>query len=120
MTDRTHEEVMDSGRRRVVKTAVYSVAAIPLATLAGALTARAQESMPKLELDDPAAKALAYTHDASTVDPAEQPAMKEGANCANCQLYTGEPDAEWGPCSIFPGKLVAADGWCKTWIAKAG
>ena len=23
-----------------------------------------------------------------------------------------------GPCPIFPGKDVAAAGWCKSWIAK--
>ena len=28
--------------------------------------------------------------------------------------------AEWRPCSLFPGKSVAADGWCSAWVKKAG
>ena len=57
--------------------------------------------------DDPTAKALQYTSN-STVD---------GQNCANCNLYQGGAAAAGG-CPIFPGKDVAATGWCKSWVAK--
>ena len=82
---------------------------LPLSTL----TRRGQgaaDEMPKLDPEDTTAKALEYVHESP--DPEKL--------CKNCQLYTGEADAEWGPCAIFPGKLVNAEGWCKSWIVKAG
>ena len=66
---------------------------------------------------DPAsdqAKSLNYVHDAA--EAAEHDRYKEGSNCANCQLWQGG-DAEWGGCGIFPGKKVAAEGWCTAWVA---
>jgi hypothetical protein len=75
-------------------------------TLGGvALRVSAQE---KLALDDPTAVALKYTHN-SEVD---------GAYCSNCMYIQGEEGAEWRPCGIFPGKVVAADGWCSAWMKK--
>ena len=64
---------------------------------------------PKVDPIDPQAKALSYVHLSA----------KEDENCANCQLYTGGADAEWGPCAIFPGKQVAGAGWCSAWVKKA-
>ena len=64
----------------------------------------------KLDPEDAQAKALSYVHASPKAD----------ANCANCQLYTGSVDAEWGPCAIFPGKEVAAAGWCSAWVKKSG
>lgn len=107
-------------RRRVLQAAAGSTVAIPLSALLGSGLARAQNlELPKLALDDPMAKSLAYIEDASSVDASAQPAYKEGSTCANCQLYTGDSESEWGPCSIFPGKLVKAKGWCRTWVKKA-
>lgn len=75
-------------------------------TLGGvALRANAQE---KLALDDPTAVALKYVHNSEV----------EGANCANCMYIQGEDGAEWRPCGIFPGKVVAANGWCSAWMKK--
>ncbi|MEM7276916.1 MAG: high-potential iron-sulfur protein [Pseudomonadota bacterium] len=107
-------------RRRILQVTVGGSVAIPLSALLGAGSARAQNlELPKLAIDDPMAKSLAYIEDASSVDAATQPAYKEGSTCANCQLYTGGSDSEWGPCGIFPGKLVKAEGWCRTWVKKA-
>lgn len=58
--------------------------------------------------DDPMAMALGYK---VTSEIAEQ-------KCSNCQLYQGQDGDEAGPCAIFPGKQVAADGWCKSWVVK--
>lgn len=77
------------------------------------------QDLPKLELDDPMAQAMKYTHDASTVDPATRANPAENQNCANCALIQGEDGAEWRPCQIFPGKAVAANGWCSVWAPKA-
>ena len=77
------------------------------------------EDMPKLSEDDPMAQGMKYTHDASTVDPATRANPAEVQTCANCALIQGEEGAEWRPCQIFPGKLVAANGWCSVWAPKA-
>ena len=66
--------------------------------------------MPKLDPNDPQAKGLSYVHKSAKADN----------YCGNCQLYTGDPAAEWGPCQIFPGKQVASAGWCSAWVKKAG
>ncbi|HNP36878.1 MAG TPA: high-potential iron-sulfur protein [Woeseiaceae bacterium] len=75
--------------------------------------------MPHLTEDDPMAKAMKYTHDFSTVDPATRTNPAEEQHCANCALVQGNDGEEWRPCQIFPGKLVNADGWCSVWAPKA-
>ena len=77
------------------------------------------EDLPKLSEDDPQAKGLRYVHDASTIDPASRPNPAEVQNCANCALIQGNDGDAWRPCSIFPGKAVAANGWCSVWAPKA-
>ena len=74
------------------------------------------QDMPHLETDDPMANAMKYTHDASTVDPASRANPAPDQTCANCALIHGD---EWRPCQIFPGKAVAAAGWCSVWAPKA-
>lgn len=90
---------------------------------AGCMLTPAREAqagdMPKLSEDDPMAKAMRYVHDASTVDAGSRPNPAPEQNCANCALIQGEDGAAWRPCQIFPGKLVAADGWCQVWAPKA-
>ena len=77
-------------------------------TLGGVtLRATAQE---QVKLDDPTAAALKYVH-VSKVD---------GQYCDNCQYVSGEAGQEWRPCAFFPGKVVAAKGWCAGWMKKAG
>lgn len=100
-------------RRRILLTGGLATAAALLSR--GAVGAADQRLSP----DDPQAKALGYVHDASAVDPAQWPKIKspEGQNCSNCSLYQGG-DAEWGACGIFPGKQVAAAGWCNAWVPK--
>ncbi|MBT8120106.1 MAG: high-potential iron-sulfur protein [Gammaproteobacteria bacterium] len=96
MNNKTH----DKRRRAILK----GLASIPVLAITGYQTS-AHAAM--LSADDPTAKALAYT-EKSTV---------EGQNCANCNLYQGGTAASGG-CPIFPGKDVAAAGWCKSWVAK--
>ena len=75
--------------------------------------------LPQLSVDDPMAQAMKYTHDASTVDPATRNNPAAEQNCANCALVQGSDGEEWRPCQIFPGKAVAAAGWCSVWAPKA-
>ena len=95
-------------RRRFVKSAATAVALSPSLLLLGRPVVAAE--MPKVDPDDPQAKGLSYVHQSPKPD----------SLCANCMLYTGGADSEWGPCAVFPGKLVAADGWCSAWVRKAG
>ena len=80
--------------------------------------AQAQD-LPQLSEDDPMAKAMKYTNDASTVDPASRNNPAPEQDCANCALIQGNDGDAWRPCQIFPGKVVNADGWCSVWAPKA-
>ncbi|MEL7185938.1 MAG: high-potential iron-sulfur protein [Pseudomonadota bacterium] len=89
---------------------------------AGVIASRPQsavaEGMPKVSEDDPMAKGLKYTHDASTVDPASRVQAAEVQTCDNCMLIQGNEGDAWRPCQLFPGKLVAGAGWCSAWAPK--
>ncbi|MGY6554493.1 MAG: high-potential iron-sulfur protein [Wenzhouxiangella sp.] len=74
----------------------------------------------QLDPESPQAAALGYVHHYSEVDRDRFPRFEEGQICANCQLAQGDLTADWMGCSIFPGKLVAHDGWCSAWVMKRG
>ena len=73
--------------------------------------------MPKLDVNDPTAKALIYVEDVADVDTSNPAAARfePSQNCANCIQIQGADGDAWRPCAIFPGKLVAAAGWCSVW-----
>ena len=75
------------------------------------------QDLPKITEDDPAAKALIYVHDVADVDTSNPLAARfePGQDCSNCVQIQGEEGADWRPCAIFPGKLVANKGWCSVW-----
>ena len=95
-------------RRKFIASTAASIALSP-ALLVTSRQAAAADT-PRVDPNDPQAKALSYVHESPKPDNI----------CANCRLYTGASDAEWGPCAVFPGKDVAAAGWCSAWVAKAG
>lgn len=103
-------------RRRFLRNAAvaFPVGAIVLESPASA------QDLPHVELDDPTAMALAYVHDPATIDTSNPATARyeAGQTCANCIQLQGEDGAEWRPCNLFPGKLVAAAGWCSVWAAK--
>ncbi|MDX1508557.1 MAG: high-potential iron-sulfur protein, partial [Woeseiaceae bacterium] len=115
-TSRTKETPLSKIARR--KFIQLSAAAAAGCFVADSREAVAQD-LPKLSEDDPMAQAMKYTHDASTVDPASRANPAEVQNCANCALVQGNDGDEWRPCQIFPGKAVAAAGWCSVWAPKA-
>jgi hypothetical protein len=99
-------------RRRFFATAATGLGGIVVAgTLAQIAFA---DELPHQTLDDPTAKALNYTEDASKAAAPHQ----EGQNCANCNFYQGAA-AGFGPCQLFPGKSVNAKGWCSGYAKKA-
>lgn len=106
------KETIDLGRRRILLTGGLAAAALTLGR-----TVSAADGGQRLSPDDPQAKALGYVEDAANVDPAEWPKFADpsGQHCANCALYQGG-SADWGGCGIFPGKQVAAAGWCNAWV----
>jgi hypothetical protein len=77
--------------------------------------AAAPGTLPKLDEKEPLAIALGYVADATKVDAKKNPTFKSGQNCGNCLQIKGKDGEAYRPCAIFPGKLVAAKGWCKTW-----
>ena len=76
------------------------------------------DDLPHLAEDDAMASAMKYTSDASTVDAASRNNPAADQTCANCALVQGSDGDAWRPCQIFPGKSVAADGWCSVWAPK--
>jgi len=68
---------------------------------------------------EPQAAALGYVVLTSQADRTKFPAHADSQICANCALYTGAVGAQAGPCSIFAGRQVSAQGWCSAWVKKA-
>ena len=102
-------------RRALLKTIAVALPASAVLLRQGAQAA----DLPKLDPNDPTAKALVYVEDPSSLDKSN-PAVaryKEGQTCANCVQIQAD-SGEYRPCGIFPGKLVAASGWCSVWAAK--
>ena len=65
--------------------------------------------------DDPTAKLLNYTEDASTAAAPHE----AGQSCANCNFFQGGSTG-YGPCRLYAGKAVNAKGWCSGYAAKKG
>jgi hypothetical protein len=76
-------------------------------------TTSASSDVARVSEDDPTAVSLNYVHDASKASGR----TISDAVCKSCQFFSG--DSDWGPCSIFTGKEVSANGWCSAWSKKA-
>jgi len=74
---------------------------------------------PHLSPTDPTAQALHYTEDAKSVDAKAFPSKTGDQRCANCLQFQAKATDAWGPCNIFAGKQVNANGWCQVWVKKA-
>lgn len=125
----------DRSRRKFIKISAIGFITAPLVThlLIGA-DAQAQarsarnappQGIPALNEDDEQAKALHYTQDATKASPMGRQSHQF---CSNCQLFSGQPGAEWGPCAIFSYRknpktnapfVVSAQGWCQGWGPRA-
>ena len=105
----------DSSRRRFLAQAVTAAVATLALDAMASQAAPAAAKLPKLPLDNPQAKALAYTENAATV---KNPLFKPGSRCDNCNFYKGATGQAYGPCQMFPQHSVAAPGWCSAWAKK--
>ncbi|MCC8391495.1 high-potential iron-sulfur protein [Paraburkholderia sp. MMS20-SJTR3] len=74
---------------------------------------------PLVDESDPTAASLGYRAKAASVDTAKFPKYHAGERCANCRFYTGAAADAAGPCPMFAGKTVAADGWCNVYAPRA-
>jgi hypothetical protein len=70
---------------------------------------------PRLDVKDPAAIALGYVENSAQVDIKKYPVFVKGSTCENCLQLQGSAGDNYRPCGLFPGKLVAVGGWCKSW-----
>ncbi|MEO6031337.1 MAG: high-potential iron-sulfur protein [Burkholderiaceae bacterium] len=82
------------------------------------LAGHAAAATPMLSEKDAAAVPLGYVADATHADKAKFKTYTAGQTCANCALYQGKPGDAAGPCPLFPGKNVAAKGWCSAHAKK--
>jgi len=94
-------------RRALLKQAALGLSMAPLGLAATPVALGARP--PLITEQDPAAKAVHYVEDASRAKGAEA-----GADCSNCSIY-GAAGTDRGTCTLFPGKLVKAAGWCTAW-----
>ncbi len=101
-------------RRTLLKGALASLAAIPVVAAVG----RADAAAAKVDPNDPQAKSLGYVADTSKVDAKANPTHKPEQKCSGCVQFQGKAGDASAPCTIFAGKLVEGNGWCKVWAKK--
>ena len=86
---------------------------------AGAVAAWPQRArsadLPHLSEKDPQAVALGYVEEATRADAKKFTGYDKSQSCENCVQLQGTEGAAFRPCQLFPGKAVAAKGWCSGW-----
>lgn len=107
-----------SNRRTFLKNLTHMAVASAAAVTAG-IPIAARADLPKVDENDPQAKAMGYVHDTTKADKAKFPKHADAQKCSNCQLFQGKVGDAQGPCPLFPGKTVAANGWCSAYAKKA-
>ena len=102
-------ELSSASRRALLKRAALGLSLAPVAAAIASAAAAPPAALPLISEQDPAAKAVHYVEDASRAKGAAS-----GADCSSCSIYSAA-DSSKGTCSLFPGKLVKAAGWCSSW-----
>ena len=100
-------QVLNETCRLLMQAAGAAVLSIPLRDVVVPTEASAANSLPRLEVSDPAAKRLGCLHESH----------EAAKRCGDGQLYRVAAGAKWRRCAIFSGKLVSARGWCYSWSA---
>jgi hypothetical protein len=80
--------------------------------------ALAADAAPHVTPTDPMAVSLSYFEDSSKVDVKKFPTYAAGQRCSTCLQYKGQASDTFGPCTLFAGKVVSANGWCKVYVKK--
>ena len=103
-------------RRSLVKSGLIAGALLPsLSLLSGHADAA---TLPPLDPNDPTAKALGFTTDASKVDIKTYPTFKPSEKCGTCAQFQGKAGDATAACTIFAGHSVPQGGWCQVWAQK--
>lgn len=87
------------------------------AALGGPRRGAAAEKRTLLDEKEPTARKIAYFANAKLVDVKTYPGYRRGQSCATCALIDFGTARQRG-CSLVPGRLVEAAGWCKAWKLK--
>ncbi len=114
----------DPSRRRFIRLGIAGATVVPLT---GVLLSRnawptsLDSAAEKVDETEPLAIQIGYHLKAAAVEQTRFPQFTDQQNCGNCQLYagtSGESGESWGACTIFGGRMVAAEGWCSAWTAR--
>lgn len=97
-------------RRRFLGLSASALAVTQLGSMLVAGPVLAQE---QVDPSDPLASGLSYVHDG-----AQSARAADSDRCGVCLQFTADESAEWGPCNIFGGKHVNAQGWCSAYVPK--
>src|ERR1700743_1195001 len=103
-------------RRSIVKSGLIAGAMLPALSLMSRNAGAA--ALPPLDPNDPTAKALGFTSDATKVDSKTYPPFKAGQKCGTCAQFQGKAGDATAACTIFAGKSVPQGGWCQVWAQK--
>lgn len=88
---------------------------------AGLTCAQAVVAAPrKVDESEPKAASLGYRHDSNQVDKKRFPKHKAGERCNNCMAWLGTPKDAWAECDLMADRLVAAPGWCSSYVKIGG
>jgi hypothetical protein len=131
------DTILKNSRRRFMTLSAISLAVAPFGNLLVTHVAEAKgkptgpdlsSEVPRLPENDRQAMALGYREDANSVDGTKFH-RDSGQTCQNCQLYSGLPGEEWGPCAVFSYRVdprlnknyvVSGKGWCRSWGPRQG
>lgn len=100
---------MQSRNRRV-----FMLQAVAATTALASQVHAADEPRPTVAVKetDPYPKSMGFKLNTANVDKAKFPRHDVSQKCSECQLYSGKPGEELGPCSFFK-RLVPPEGWCR-------
>jgi hypothetical protein len=102
---------------RFSRRSFFTSGAIIIAGACSATHSQAQNTQAVTE-SDPAAAALGFHTDASTVDKNKFPSYQVGQSCSGCAFFQGESGAAEGKCSMYGGRTVPSKGWCAAFFKR--
>lgn len=100
--------------RRTTLKALAAATGSLAGTLPGISPAAEPGERTLLQETEPSAKAIGYIANAAKVDVQANPGYKRGQSCTTC-AFVELTSARQRGCSLVPGRLVMAVGWCKLW-----
>ena len=70
----------------------------------------------RIEENEPKAVSLGYRHESAKVDKAKFPKHGAAEKCSNCMAWLGKPTDAWAECDLMADRMVAAGGWCSSYV----